>query len=243
MAESDRRRRAIRADLSRHLESARPAALRSQPASEYVEGLWEAPAGLPGKEQPCYLYRMLTSMSSHSSQPLPLPSWPTHSLRMQLLMNATATAGPPAYPLIKVRTVGNVWREYKEGISGGQDVEKLELEWEARRRPEAKQRTVWCRRKVIVDEVLHLIHSGLEPVASVVELEAQCGSQTLPKLHDSLLALQKKRRSVQQCRQDPAGRGMGKATAYKKAPAHSQEPSINCIYCIFRAHEYTFSNA
>jgi hypothetical protein len=99
---------------------------------------------------------------------------------------------------MNARTVADVWREYKEGIAGGLAVEKLELEWQARWRPEPKQRAAWRRRKVIVDEVLHLIYTGLSPIAAVVELEAQRGSQSLPKLHDSLLALQKQRRSIQE---------------------------------------------
>jgi hypothetical protein len=111
-------------------------------------------------------------------------------------LDAAATAGPPAYALMNAQTVADVWREYKEGIAGGPAIEKLELEWQARWRPEPKQRTAWCRRKVIVDEVLHLIHTGLSPVAAVAELEAQRGSQSLPKLHDSLLVLQKQRRSI-----------------------------------------------
>jgi hypothetical protein len=107
--------------------------------------------------------------------------------------DAATMASPPAYALMNAQTVTDVWREFKEGIAGGPAVEKLELQWQARWRPEAKQRTAWCRRKVIVDEVLHLIHSGLAPAAAVAELEAQRGSQTLPKLHDALLALQRQR--------------------------------------------------
>jgi Transcriptional activator of glycolytic enzymes len=75
-----------------------------------------------------------------------------------------------------VRTVADLWREYKEGLAGGPAVEKLEAEWGARWRPLPKQRTAWCRRKVILDEVLRLIQTGLSPEDAVVELEARRGS-------------------------------------------------------------------
>jgi hypothetical protein len=44
----------------------------------------------------------------------------------------TRPAGPPAYNFISARTVGDVWREYKEGIAGGPAVEELERQWQAR---------------------------------------------------------------------------------------------------------------
>lgn len=76
-------------------------------------------------------------------------------------------------------------REARAGVAGSLEAEP-------------KQRTAWCRRKVIVDEVLHLIYTGLSPATAVAELEVQRGSQSLPKLHDSFLALQRQRRSIQE---------------------------------------------
>lgn len=104
---------------------------------------------------------------------------------------------PPAYMLVDARTVSDVWREYKEGIAGGPAVEKLESDWGARWRPLPKQHTAWCRRKVILDEVIHLIQTGLIQAAAVAELEARRSSQTLPKLHASLLVVQKERQKRQ----------------------------------------------
>jgi hypothetical protein len=103
------------------------------------------------------------------------------------------------------RTVKDVWREYKEGIGGGPAIEQLEMEWQARWRPETKQRIAWCQRKVIVDEILHLIHTGLTPADAATELEAQRGTQSLPKLIRSLQALQKQRRCLQELQEHQAG--------------------------------------
>jgi hypothetical protein len=51
------------------------------------------------------------------------------------------STGPPVYNFISARTVGDVWREYKEGIAGGPAVEELERQWQARWRPTTAQRT------------------------------------------------------------------------------------------------------
>lgn len=64
----------------------------------------------------------------------PLPSSPPLPAALQLpnaAPNAAATASPPAYTLMDARAVGDVWREYKEGIAGGPAVEKLKAEWQA----------------------------------------------------------------------------------------------------------------
>ncbi len=106
---------------------------------------------------------------------------------------ASFQAGPPAYTLIEARTVLEAWREWKEGIAGGPAVEELERAWQARWRPENKARTAWCRRKVIISEVLRLINTGLTPEQAVAELEARRGCRSLAKLHSELLVAQKLR--------------------------------------------------
>jgi hypothetical protein len=121
-------------------------------------------------------------------------------------------AGPPAYAFINARTVTDVWREYKEGIARGPAVEQLERQWQARWRPKRAQRTAWCRRKIVIDEVVRLIQAGLTPADAVAELEAQRGSTSLRSFQDSLVALNKERRG-RQGRQRAASRAKGKGRA------------------------------
>jgi hypothetical protein len=103
---------------------------------------------------------------------------------------AALNPSPPVYELYKARTVSEAWREYKTGIGGGPATEELETLWQARWRPLQRQRTAWCRRKVIIDEVLRLIESGLAPDNAVAELEAQRNKRSLQVLHDKLKAQQ-----------------------------------------------------
>jgi len=102
---------------------------------------------------------------------------------------AALNPGPPVYELAKARTVLEAWREYKTGIGGG-PTEELETLWQARWRPLQRQRTAWCRRKVIIDEVLRLTESGLAPDDAVAELEARRNKRSLQVLHDELKAQQ-----------------------------------------------------
>lgn len=118
-------------------------------------------------------------------------------------------AGPPAYAFINVQTVTEVWREYKEGIAGGPAVEQLEQQWQARWRPTRAQRTAWCRRKVVIDEVVRLIETGLTLADAVAELEARRGSTSLRSFQDSLTALNRERQGRQRATGRPKGKGQG----------------------------------
>jgi hypothetical protein len=133
----------------------------------------------------------------------------TEQLRPTAAEPTSGVAGPPAYAFINARTVTDVWREYKEGIAGGPAVEQLERQWQARWRPTRAQRTAWCRRKVVIDEVVRLIEAGLTPADAVAELEAQRGSASLRGFQGSLTALNRER----QGRRRAAGRVNGKGRA------------------------------
>ena len=92
------------------------------------------------------------------------------------------SAGPPAYTLFNARTVADVWREWEEGILGGPAVKNLEETWGSRWRPSGKARTAWCRRKVILDELLAAQARGLSPGDAVAALEARRAGRHLHKL-------------------------------------------------------------
>jgi hypothetical protein len=134
---------------------------------------------------------------------------PPFALALQLAAVEPTTqptsTSPPVYNFISARTVGDVWREYKEGIAGGPAVEELERQWQARWRPTTAQRTAWSRRRLVIDEVERLIRTGLAPADAVAVLEDQRGSSSLRSLQNRLIA--------QKQRQVPASRPKGKGTA------------------------------
>jgi hypothetical protein len=85
-----------------------------------------------------------------------------------------------------LRNVNDVWREWKYGVGGHQSVESLEEKWQHRWRPGTKARVAFCRRKVIWDEVIRLMRSGLAEDVAVAELETLRAGRTINKLHDLL---------------------------------------------------------
>jgi len=60
----------------------------------------------------------------------------------------------------------------RKGLVGHPAVEVLEREWGTRWRPLPKQRTAFCRRKVIWDEIERRIATGLATTDAVAQVEA-----------------------------------------------------------------------
>jgi transcriptional activator of glycolytic enzymes GCR1 len=56
--------------------------------------------------------------------------------------------------------VGQVWQEWKEGFGGNPAVKKLEKDWEARWRSDARMRKWFSRRKVIWDRPREIVAAG-----------------------------------------------------------------------------------
>lgn len=94
--------------------------------------------------------------------------------------------GPPKYALFDARTVGDVWREWKEGIAGEPALQELEKAWGHRWRPESKVRVAWNRRRVVLDELLRLMALGRSEEAAVAELEAIRAGRHLRRLIEEL---------------------------------------------------------
>jgi len=74
-------------------------------------------------------------MSLTLASPTPVPASLEPS---NIAPDATQTTSPLVYTLMDAWIVKDVWREYKEGIGGGPAIEQLEMEWQARWRPETK---------------------------------------------------------------------------------------------------------
>jgi hypothetical protein len=62
--------------------------------------------------------------------------------------------------MAKVWTVADLWQEWKVGLGGAAPIEQLEKRWGARWRPSRAQKTAFCRRKVILDEINCLVDLG-----------------------------------------------------------------------------------
>ena len=91
----------------------------------------------------------------------------------QLPINNTLAGqvGLPEYNMADVRTVADLWQEWKVGLGGSPPVEELEQCWGAWWQPRAAQKTAFCHCKVILDVVNHLIDFGQMPVFAVAQLE------------------------------------------------------------------------
>jgi hypothetical protein len=74
-------------------------------------------------------------------------------------------------------------------------VEQLELQWQARWRPSQAQRITWCRRKIIIDEILRLIQAGSTTADAIAQLEARRGSSSLRSLQALIQAQKAPRRA------------------------------------------------
>ncbi|KAM5344531.1 hypothetical protein ACJ41O_013067 [Fusarium nematophilum] len=92
--------------------------------------------------------------------------------------------GPVVTALARVFTVGDVWKEWEEGIAGQPAVRVLEETWGSRWRPGNGVRVQFCRRKVIWDELLARTASGKSMEEAVAELELLRAGRSLDQLVD-----------------------------------------------------------
>jgi centromere DNA-binding complex CBF3 subunit-like protein/transcriptional activator of glycolytic enzymes GCR1 len=116
-----------------------------------------------------------------AEEAVPLP--PQTGLAVQAVQ---APDVPIAIALAQVFTVQDVWKEWKEGLSGQPAVQALEEKWGSRWRPGNRVRVQFCRRKVIWDEVTARIAAGAAEEAAVAELERIRAGRSLNRLVDDL---------------------------------------------------------
>jgi hypothetical protein len=84
-----------------------------------------------------------------------------------------------------IQTVPELWKEWTVGIGGKPSVEILERQYGASWRPSHKERVLFGRRKVIINEIYRYIQArGVTPEAAVAELELvrSMGQMSLYKL-------------------------------------------------------------
>lgn len=93
---------------------------------------------------------------------------------------------PPSYKLLKLKTVNDVWREWRYGIGGNPAVEALEAKWGHQWRSLPRINVPFCRRKAIWDEILRLLKRGVTEEAAVAQLENLRGNNSINKLQEVL---------------------------------------------------------
>jgi hypothetical protein len=104
-------------------------------------------------------------------------------------------AHPPVFRPAPLSTVGQVWQEWKEGFGGNPAVEKLEKDWGARWRSDARMRKWFSRRKVIWDRLREIIAAGYTTGDAVRQLEELRNEKSLNQLVN-LLQQQKAQRQA-----------------------------------------------
>src|SRR5436190_14299501 len=67
---------------------------------------------------------------------------------------ALTTSGPPVYILYTMKTLDNVWREWDSGILGRPALRDLEVMWGDKWQWSSAERTTWCQRKMLMDELV-----------------------------------------------------------------------------------------
>ena len=81
-------------------------------------------------------------------------------------------AEPPAYELSRtITTVPDLWREWTVGLGVGPAVQHLEDTYGAAWRPSQKERVLYSRRKVIIDEIRTRQAGGDTATIAVEKLE------------------------------------------------------------------------
>jgi hypothetical protein len=85
---------------------------------------------------------------------------------------ASTASSPLVYVLYTVKTLDDVWREWDSGILGGPALRDLEATWGDKWRRSSAERTAWCQRKTLVDELVRRVSHGLTPAEAIADLEA-----------------------------------------------------------------------
>jgi hypothetical protein len=179
-------------ELSGVLESTRSAVLQNsrQLANQLqvqMQGIQGSLDALLQGKVPITFTGYFGARPAEEAVPLPPP------LPQNTGIEAQARDLPIVTALARVFTVQDVWKEWKEGLSGQPAVRALEEKWGSRWRPGNGVRVQFCRRKVIWDEVLARIAAGAAEEAAVAELERIRASRSLNRLVDDLKQRRRRR--------------------------------------------------
>jgi hypothetical protein len=122
--------------------------------------------------------------NSSPSRPISLPEEPRSGdpplqpgqpdpMQPSLVSNDVDTSSsPPFYQLSRtIETVPELWKEWSEGLGMNPSIQSLESRYGAAWRPSHKERVMFSRRKVILDEIYARSHRTPSVEAAVEELE------------------------------------------------------------------------
>ena len=123
-----------------------------------------------------------------ASQPLlllsnPLPAVPLFSFNAALPSSPPPPAPAPAFRLLALHTIGDLWRAWKEGIGGQLAVEALEESWGKDWRREGRVARWFSARKPLIEKVNSWISRGCSVEAAVELVERERGSRSLDKFY------------------------------------------------------------
>lgn len=102
---------------------------------------------------------------------------------------STPPSEPIFYDLSAAPDVLKLWEEWTVGLDGGPSVSYLEATFGARWRPTMKQKVKYCRRKVIIEEILRVQQrerSSLAAAVARVEADRAAADLSLNQLHDRI---------------------------------------------------------
>ena len=123
-----------------------------------------------------------------ASQPLlslsdPLPAVPLFSSGAALPASPPPPARPPAFRLLALHTMGDLWRAWKEGMGGQPAVEALEESWGKDWRREGRVGKWFSARKPLIEKVDSWISRGCTVEAAVELVERERGCRSLDKFY------------------------------------------------------------
>ena len=90
---------------------------------------------------------------------------------------------PPAFELLPLHTIGDLWTAWKEGIGGQQAVEALEEAWGRDWRREGRVTKWYSARRPLVEKVYKWIAQGCSATAAIELVERERGSRSLDRFY------------------------------------------------------------
>lgn len=126
----------------------------------------------PGSVTPSSQLAACLSEASSIQPPLDKQQLPGQLLTQGIDTSSSLSPLRSLYSLSRtIQTVPEVWKEWTCGLGANPSVQSLERSYGATWRPSSRERVMFCRRKVIIDEIYARHGKGQTLDAAVEELE------------------------------------------------------------------------
>jgi hypothetical protein len=127
---------------------------------------------------------------------------------------------PPAFELLPLHTIGDLWATWKEGFGGQPPVEALEAAWGRDWRRPGRLAKWYSGRKPLIEKVGRWIAQGCSATAAVGLVERERGSRSLDRFYKDYVKA-KNSRVI-------ARRGGGREKAARATVVSVFAPGLNC---------------